>query len=50
MLYIQEIQKIIEHLKDDERITPEMMKYIREQYQKQLDEYINYIKSLKDTS
>jgi hypothetical protein len=27
-----------------------MMKYLREQYQKQLDEYINYIKSLKDTS
>jgi hypothetical protein len=50
MLYIQEIQKILKHLEVDERITPEMMKYIREQYQKQLDEYINYIKSLKDTS
>jgi transcription elongation factor GreA-like protein len=40
MIYIQEIQKIIQDLEADRRINKELIKYIREKYVKTLEDYI----------
>ena len=40
MIYIQEIQKIIQDLEADRRLNKELIKYMREKYVKALEDYI----------
>jgi hypothetical protein len=47
MMYIQEMQKIIDVLEADEKTDPEMLQYVKDKFRKKVDEYIAFIKTFK---